>query len=130
MKARTIWGRYPSGQREQTVNLLRLRFVGSNPALPTSPTSKENKKSRTVVPSDFLLFSVARDNDLIYSSPSFQKTISVKLGTLNLSNLCGRFRAGVAQPRRLLDNYWGRGPDFNKKSENVGIGRAVAHIEK
>lgn len=24
-------GGYPSGQREQTVNLLRLRYVGSNP---------------------------------------------------------------------------------------------------
>ena len=29
-------GRYPSGQRGQTVNLLRLRFEGSNPSLPIS----------------------------------------------------------------------------------------------
>ncbi len=28
-------GRYPSGQRGQTVNLLAYAFVGSNPALPT-----------------------------------------------------------------------------------------------
>ena len=28
-------GGYPSGQREQTVNLLRLRYVGSNPTPPT-----------------------------------------------------------------------------------------------
>lgn len=28
-------GRYPSGQRGQTVNLLSYDFVGSNPALPT-----------------------------------------------------------------------------------------------
>ena len=28
-------GRYPSGQRGQTVNLLLHSFVGSNPALPT-----------------------------------------------------------------------------------------------
>ena len=29
-------GRYPSGQREQTVNLLAYAFRGSNPLLPTS----------------------------------------------------------------------------------------------
>ena len=30
-------GRYPSGQRGQTVNLLAHAFAGSNPALPTDP---------------------------------------------------------------------------------------------
>jgi hypothetical protein len=28
-------GRYPSGQRGQTVNLLAYAYAGSNPALPT-----------------------------------------------------------------------------------------------
>ena len=31
-----VLGSYPSGQREQTVNLLRSRFGGSNPSLPTT----------------------------------------------------------------------------------------------
>jgi hypothetical protein len=31
-------GRYPSGQRGQTVNLLANAFGGSNPPLPTTPT--------------------------------------------------------------------------------------------
>jgi hypothetical protein len=30
-------GRYPSGQRGQTVNLLAYVFQGSNPCLPTKP---------------------------------------------------------------------------------------------
>jgi hypothetical protein len=29
-------GRYPSGQRGQTVNLLAYAYAGSNPALPTT----------------------------------------------------------------------------------------------
>lgn len=29
------WGRYSSGQRGQTVNLLTYVFTGSNPVLPT-----------------------------------------------------------------------------------------------
>src|SRR5512141_2859779 len=32
-------GRYPSGQRGQTVNLLAYAFGGSNPPLPTSPAA-------------------------------------------------------------------------------------------
>ncbi len=32
----TVLGRYSSGQRGQTVNLLFFNFAGSNPALPTS----------------------------------------------------------------------------------------------
>lgn len=31
-----VSGRYPSGQRGQTVNLLAYVFQGSNPCLPTS----------------------------------------------------------------------------------------------
>ena len=30
-----VWGRYSSGQRGQTVNLLTYVFTGSNPVLPT-----------------------------------------------------------------------------------------------
>ena len=32
---RRFWGRCPSGQREQTVNLPAYAFGGSNPSLPT-----------------------------------------------------------------------------------------------
>jgi hypothetical protein len=34
-------GRYPSGQRGQTVNLLAYAYAGSNPALPTTLTRSE-----------------------------------------------------------------------------------------
>ena len=39
-------GRYSSGQRGETVNLLRLRFVGSNPALPTISSLRKKFFSR------------------------------------------------------------------------------------
>ena len=35
-------GRYPSGQRGQTVNLLALVYVGSNPTYSTKENSKRN----------------------------------------------------------------------------------------
>ncbi len=34
-----VWGRYSSGQRGQTVNLLTYVFTGSNPVLPTCGSS-------------------------------------------------------------------------------------------
>jgi hypothetical protein len=34
-------GRYPSGQRGQTVNLLAYVFQGSNPCLPTKTGSRQ-----------------------------------------------------------------------------------------
>ena len=39
-------GEFPSGQWGQTVNLLRLRFDGSNPS---SPTNKNDRRIPTVV---------------------------------------------------------------------------------
>ena len=36
-------GRYASGQRKQTVNLLSKGFVGSNPTLPTKSYSQVRK---------------------------------------------------------------------------------------
>ena len=38
MKKMGSAGRYPSGQRGQTVNLLAYVFQGSNPCLPTKPS--------------------------------------------------------------------------------------------
>ena len=35
-------GRYPSGQRGQTVNLLAYAYAGSNPALPTTFNDRES----------------------------------------------------------------------------------------
>ena len=34
-------GRFPSGQRGQTVNLLAYAFEGSNPSLPIAPSRRE-----------------------------------------------------------------------------------------
>ena len=57
-------GRYSSGQREQTVNLLRLRFGGSNPSLPTSFLSNiPLQRKKTGVPSHHRKVSVARDQE-------------------------------------------------------------------
>ena len=38
-------GRYPSGQRGQTVNLLAYAYAGSNPALPTTFILSELKNN-------------------------------------------------------------------------------------
>ena len=40
-----IMGRYPSGQRGQTVNLLHLCFRGSNPLLPMNLTEEFRNSS-------------------------------------------------------------------------------------
>ena len=40
-------GRYPSGQRGQTVNLLAYAFGGSNPPLPTIPWGEGFRTERT-----------------------------------------------------------------------------------
>ena len=40
-------GRYPSGQRGQTVNLLALAFGGSSPPLPTTPWGEGFRTERT-----------------------------------------------------------------------------------
>jgi hypothetical protein len=36
-----LMGRFPSGQRGQTVNLLAYAFEGSNPSLPIAPSPRE-----------------------------------------------------------------------------------------
>ena len=101
-------GRYPSGQRGQTVNLLAYAFGGSNPPLPTTV--------------------MGGNSSAVERQPS-------KLGVAG-SNPVSRSRLGFAHVAQLAEHALGKGevsgsiPDMGSREEEIVNGVVGANNDR
>ena len=106
-------GRYPSGQRGQTVNLLAHAFGGSNPPLPTNcgnSSAVERQPSK---------LGVAGSNPVSRSSRLREGTSSPLDGPRQSRPFAPRRASGPASP-------WGEAGDPKRRAQRAGGSAAVA----
>src|SRR5262245_457088 len=124
-----VSGRYPSGQRGQTVNLLANAFGGSNPPLPTTWTGMPPEGATGRSRARALGVLQAKTSETGGNSSAVERQPS-KLGVAG-SNPVSRSKVPLAHVAQLAEHALGKGevsgsiPDMGSSSElrNGGVNR-------